>query len=343
MHDDTASDRAASNWKVSEAARRLHQDALVWDNHAGFGPDPSVDLEMLETWRAAGVDYLSVDVGYDVLTWQQAVKNIAAFITWFEKHPDRFMLVQRADDILAAKRAGKMAIAFDLEGMNALDGESYMVSLFYRLGVRQMLFAYNRNNLAGGGCHDEDPGLTDFGRRVVEEMNRVGMMVDCSHTGYRTSMAVLEAALAPVIFSHSNPKALRPHGRNIVDEQIRACARTGGVVGINGIGLFLPDRRATTETMVDCLCYVADLVGVDHVGIGLDHAPPSPDSALNDLTGLNPNYWPASEGYSDPLTVAEPAQLPEITDRLLARGWSEADIRKPLGENFLRVARAVWK
>lgn len=339
----SVSDHSTSSWNVSDAARRLHRDALVWDNHAGFGPDPSVDLELLEAWRAAGVDYLSIDVGYDVLTWQQAVKNIAAFITWFEKHPDRFTLVQRADDILAAKRAGKMAIAFDLEGMNALDGEAYMVSLFYRLGVRQMLFAYNRNNLAGGGCHDEDQGLTDFGRRVIEEMNRVGMMVDCSHTGYRTTMAVLEAAAAPVIFSHSNPKALRAHGRNIVDEQIRACARTGGVVGINGIGLFLPERQATTETMVDCLCYVADLVGVEHVGIGLDYAPPSPDSPLNDLSGLNPHFWPASEGYSDHLTVAEPAQLPEITDRLLARGWSEADIRKPLGENFLRVARAVWK
>jgi membrane dipeptidase len=339
-----AADRAASTWTVSEAARRLHRDALVWDNHAGFGPDPSVDLGMLETWRAAGVDYLSINVGYDVLTWQQAVKNIAAFITWFEKHSERFALVLRADDIPAAKRAGKMAIAFDLEGMNALDGEAYMVSLFYRLGVRQMLFAYNRNNLAGGGCHDEDPGLTDFGRRVIEEMNRVGMMVDCSHTGYRTTMAVLEAASAPVIFSHSNPKTLRAHGRNIVDEQIRACARTGGVVGINGIGLFLPDRRATTETMVDCLCHVADLVGVDHVGIGLDYAPSTgADDPLNDLSGLNPHYWPASEGYSDHLKVAEPAQLPEITDSLLGRGWTETDVRKVLGENFLRVAQQVWK
>ena len=335
---------SASSWKVSEAASQLHRDALVWDNHAGFGPDPSVDLGMLETWRAAGVDYLSIDVGYDVLTWQQAVKNIAAFITWFEKHPDGFTLVRRAEDILAAKRAGKMAIAFDLEGMNALDGEAYMVSFFYRLGVRQMLFAYNRNNLAGGGCHDEDQGLTDFGRRVIEEMNRVGMMVDCSHTGYRTSMAVLEAASAPAIFSHSNPKALRPHGRNIVDEQIRACARTGGVVGINGIGLFLPDREATTETMVDCLCYVADLVGVDHVGIGLDYAPPmGDDDPLNDLSGFNPSYWPASEGYSDHLHSAAPGQLPEITDRLLGRGWSEPDVRKLLGGNFLRVAQQVWK
>jgi membrane dipeptidase len=344
MPDKPVPTASVSSWNVSPAARRLHRDALVWDNHAGFGPDPSVDLEMLEIWRAAGVDYLSVNVGYDLLSWQQTVKNIGAFITWFEKHPDRFTLVRRAEDIPAAKRAGRMAIAFDLEGMNALDGEAYMVSFFYRLGVRQMLFAYNRNNLAGGGCHDDaDPGLTAFGRRVIEEMNRVGMMVDCSHTGYRTTMAVLEAASAPVIFSHSNPKALRAHGRNIMDEQIRACARTGGVVGINGIGLFLPDREATTDTMVDCLCYVADLAGVDHVGIGLDYAPAMPDDPLDDLTRFSSYFWPAGEGYDEHLEMAEPAQLPEITDRLLTRGWPEEDIRKVLGENFLRVARTVWK
>jgi membrane dipeptidase len=136
---------------------------------------------------------------------------------------------------------------------------------------------------------------------------------------------------------------LRAHGRNILDEQIRACARTGGVVGINGIGLFLPDHAATTETMVDCLCYVADLVGTDHVGIGLDYAPSTADDPLNDLTHFNSYFWPASEGYSEHLKLAEPTQLPEITDRLLARGWPEIDIRKALGENFLRVARTVWK
>ena len=331
----------SSSITISDAARRLYQNALIWDNHSGFEPQPAADLEIVERWRGVGVNYLSVGAGYDALTWQQTVKNLAAFITWFEKHADRFVLVQLAKDILKAKREGKMAIAFDIEGMNALDGESFMVSLFYRLGVRQMAFAYNRNNLAGGGCHDDDQGLTAFGRRAVEEMNRVGMIVDCTHSGYRTTMDVMEMTSQPVIFSHSNPKALHCHGRNIVDEQICACARTGGVIGINGIGLFLADRQASTSAIVDCICYVADLVGRDYVGIGLDYT----TTALESANEQNPIFWPASEGYGQggPARSAEPAQIAEITEMLLERRWPDGDIRKLLGENFLRVASSVWK
>ena len=332
---------AEASEAVTPAAQRFFRAALIWDNHSGFGPSPKIDLEILEKWRRAGVNYLSVDVGYDALTWQQTVKNIGAFLTWLEKNPERFLLVRRAEDILKAKQQGKMAITFDIEGMNALDGESYMVSLYYRLGVRQMLVAYNRNNLAGGGCHDDDRGLTAFGRQVIAEMNRVGMLVDCSHTGYRTTMDVMAMASQPVVFSHSNPKALFAHGRNIVDDQIRACARTGGVIGINGIGRFLADHQAPTGAIVDCINYVRKLVGPDHVGIGLDYTPEN----LDNFGTLNPYYWPPGAGYENvgPTRNADPSQMSGIAAALLRGGWSEADVRKVMGENFFRVAQAVWK
>ena len=334
-------DLSKPDWKVSERARKMHAEALVWDDHAGFEPDPKVDLEILENWRAAGVDYLSVNVGYDVVPWQKTIKNIGAFITWLEKNADRFTLVRTVGDIDAAKREGKLAIAFDIEGMNSLDGEAYMVSFYYRLGVRQMLFAYNLNNLAGSGCHDKDTGLTEFGRQVIAEMNRVGMLVDCSHTGLRTTLQAMEASTAPCIFSHSNPVTLHKHGRNIVDEQIKACARTGGVVGINGIGLFLGDPAASTPTLVRAITYVADMVGIDHVGVSLDWTPEN----LEGLTAANPKFWPKSEGYGQGsnMRVAAPRQLPEITEMLLDRGYGEEDVRKVMGGNFRRVAAAVWK
>ncbi len=314
--------------------------ALIWDNHSGFDPRPNYDLNHLDEWRRASVDYLSIDVGYDVLEWTMAIQNLANYIAWLEQRPDQYVLARRADDVLHAKQAGKMAITFDLEGMGALNGDASMVSLYYRLGVRQMLIAYNRNNLAGGGCHDEDHGLTEFGRRVIREMNRVGMVLDCSHSGHRSTMEAMAMAGQPVIFSHSNPGALRPHGRNISDDQIRACAHTGGVVAINGIGMFLPDRASSALAMMDCITYVRDLVGVDHVGLGLDYSPASTVEQIS----AHPEYWPPAEYPPNwPMKDAGPEVIPELTAGLGQRGWSDEDLNKLLGGNFLRVACAVWK
>src|SRR5690606_13646147 len=133
----------------------------------------------------------------------------------------RFAVVSSVGEILQAKEDGKMSITFDLEGANCLDGRIEMIGLFHTLGVRQMLLAYNLNNQAGGGCNDDDRGLLPFGRDVVDEMNRCGMFVDVSHCGYRTSMEVFDYSRKPVIFSHSNPKSLYKHYRNITDEQIK--------------------------------------------------------------------------------------------------------------------------
>ena len=342
----SAAHAGVSNGTVAAPADAMGQlhDALLWDNHSGFDPKPDFNLERLTDWRTAGVDFLSIDVCYDVIDWQLAIRNLGAYITWLEKHADSFLLVRRADDVLEAKRTGRMAITFDLEGMNALNGDPALVSLYYRLGVRQMLTAYNKNNLAGGGCHDKDIGLTPFGRRVIAEMNRVGMLVDCSHTGHRTTMDIMEAATQPVIFSHSNPKALRSHGRNITDDQIRACAKTGGVIGVTGLGYFLPDRASPALALADCVTYVRDLVGVDHVGLGLDYTPVDPTGAVEESLDAHPDFWPPADYAAPwPMKDAGPDSFRQVAMLLVERGWSGADVRKVLGENFLRVARAVWK
>ncbi|SVC99488.1 uncharacterized protein METZ01_LOCUS352342, partial [marine metagenome] len=143
------------------------------------------------------VNFLSVNVGYDVNVWSDTVKALSLAREWLSK-TDGYRLVGNAAEIDQAFMTDDMAIAFDIEGTNALDGSIDMVSFYYDLGVRQMLFAYNINNLAGGGCHDEDTGLTKFGRAVVEKMNAVGMLVDCSHCGYRTTMEAMECSKDPV-------------------------------------------------------------------------------------------------------------------------------------------------
>ncbi|HEY3149761.1 MAG TPA: membrane dipeptidase, partial [Dongiaceae bacterium] len=170
----------------------------------------------------------------------------------------------------------------------------------------------------------------------------LGMMVDCSHTAYRTTMEAMEASDAPVIFSHSCAKVIRNHGRNIVDEQIKACAKTGGVIGVNGVSMFLGENDIRSETFVNHVAHMADLVGAEHVGIALDYAFDAGN--VDDLVGANQKYWPASEGYGKhPTSYVPPKQLPEIAETMVKRGFRDREILGVLGGNFLRVASEVWK
>ena len=328
-----------TDWNTSERAQALHAEALVWDNHAGFEPGPDVDLTVLERWRDAGVDYLSVNICYDRHPWEDAFPALSAYRAWVMANPDGFVLAGTAEAVRRAKADGKLAVTFDIEGMRALNEDVGMVDVFYRLGVRQMLFAYNLNNPAGGGCHDEDIGLTGFGRAVIVEMNRVGMLIDCSHSGYRTTMEAMEASAAPVIFSHSNSRRLCDHERNIVDQQIKACAATGGMVGVTGIGAFLGPNGATVEGLVRHIDYMSEMIGPDRVGIGLDYA--LYDDALD--TERDGHYWPARIYGKGDIGYIEPEAFPRITEALLAGGYGDDQVRGILGENFLRVAAAVWK
>jgi membrane dipeptidase len=328
---------------IAEKVQSILDGEVIWDAHSGFMPDPAADLDNLRIWRDAGVDYLSIDVGFDLLPWEKTVATLAAFRHWILARPSEYALVSSADEILAAKSAGRLAVTFDIEGMNALDGRIEMVEFYHHLGVRQILFAYNRNNLAGGGCHDEDIGLTAFGRQVIDEMNRLGMFVDVTHTGYRTTMEVMEYTDRPVIFSHSNPKALCGHGRNITDEQIKACARTGGIIGVVGLNRFLGENRTDSERLADHVEYLIDLAGPRHVGIGLDYAFPVEIEGIDTVIADNPQFWPKNEYPAGATTYAAPAQMRELVEVLLRRGQPERTVRDVMGGNFMRLAREIWR
>jgi membrane dipeptidase len=329
---------------LERRAAALHEDALVWDSHSCLPLHPDADIAALERHRRAGVDFVSVNIGMDMNPLPQIMAVIASFRAQLRARPERFVAGEDAADVLRAKAAGKLAVAFDLEGGVPLGKRPEMVQLFYDLGVRQIHLAYNRNNTIGGGCYDADVPLSVLGRRIVRAINRAGMLMDCSHTGYRTSMDIMALSDAPVIYSHANPLALAANGRNIRDDQIDACAATGGVVCVNGIGRFLGDAAAATPTILRHIDYLVQRIGADHVGLGLDY---EYELGLDqDPPGYDRAYWfPPEHGYATDgprRRNAEPEQFPEITRGLLELGYGEADIRKILGENMLALARQVW-
>lgn len=322
---------------------RFCSQALFWDAHAGVFPDANLDLNLLAEWRKQGVNYVSINVGFDVLDWQQTLATLAAYRNWVLKNNKRFILVSDLLDITHAKEQGKLAVAFDIEGMNALNGDINMISLYHSLGVRQMLFAYNLNNEAAGGCHDTDIGLTDFGKAVVAEMDRVGIILDCSHMSLTATMDIMARTTNPVVFSHSNPKAIWSHQRNITDEQIKSCAKTGGVIGINGMGIFLGDNVIDVETILRHIQYISELVGPEHVGLGFDYSPEL-DIDIGEILASRPDYWPDGHGYDTPgIKHAGPFQIIKIVSGLNSNGFSRDEIKGILGENFQRVASQVWK
>jgi membrane dipeptidase len=322
-----------------------HQ-AMRWEAHTCLPLHPAASFEPLERYRALGVNYVSINVGMDMNPLSQILPVIAAFRRQLAAEPRRYVLPQSVSDIETARSQGQLAVGFDLEGALPLLEQPDMVALFRDLGVRQIHFAYNRNNTVAGGCHDDPQGLTPLGQRMVEAVNAAGVLMDCAHTERRSSLDIMACSRHPVVFSHANPLALAEHGRNISDEQIRACAATGGVVCISGVSKFLGVEEPGAADVARHVAYVADLVGTDHVGIGLDLALSQPGIDDDPPHPFDPrHWWPTSAGYGQGIRGIR--YTPEETWLLLPEalrsvGMGAAEIDGVLGNNMARAARRVW-
>lgn len=322
--------------------RTLLGNSIVWDNHAcmPLRTEDTTFLPTLKRVQEAGVDVLCLNIAFGKQAGETARKICSTFSEWIGERPRDYRLVQTVDDVLEVKRSDRLAICYDIEGMDALDGEVDQVRAFYALGVRWMLVAYNQANEAGGGCLADDNGLSQFGRRVIREMNETGMVVCGSHCGYRTARELIDLSAHPTIFSHSNPRGKWDHPRNIPDDLMKACAARGGVIGINGFGPFLGLNDASTVTYVEHLEYALNLLGDEHVGIALDYV--FDPSELDDLIASDPVTFPPKY-YSAGAKMVEPWRLLEIAQCLIDRGYSLETLRKVFGGNHLRIAAQVWR
>ncbi len=319
---------------------------IRWESHVCLPLHPAASFAPIERLRAQGVHYASLNVGMDMNPLSQILPVIAGYRATIAAQPARYRLATSLADIAHARASGQIAIGFDLEGAVPLLEQPAMVALFAALGVRQIHFAYNRNNAVAGGCHDVPQGLGALGRQMVQAVNAAGVLMDCAHTGRQCSLDIMAASSQPVVFSHANPLALVAHGRNITDEQIRACAATGGVVCISGVSVFLGSARPTVQDVARHAAYVAGLVGVQHVGIGLDYG--WTQAGLDDTPpgDFDPAYWwPQSAGYGR--GIADIRYVPQdawshLQAALQATGMTAAEAALVMGGNMHRVAQQVW-
>jgi membrane dipeptidase len=331
-------------------ARQILNDAIVIDALGGavVHPTPHVANGTYEGnlvrdgWTALHVTLVS-EPSYTP-TWEQVQRAIYENLLHFAmNHGVRH--VERVDDLRAAKRDGQLGVILGLQSPSCIEGERERLRLLHKLGLRSLQLTYMERNRLGDGCLEpENRGLTHFGMQVIRECNRLGIVVDCSHVGVQTTLDAAQASRQPIVISHTAVRALTDNPRCVTDEQMKAVAATGGLVGITAYAPFIRyDRRPTLDDYVDHFDYVADLVGVDHVGFATDWF-----DGKTKTNWATPWYYPevtrgTAYGALGLEGFAARADLPNLVAKLLERGRGAADIAKILGGNYLRVLEAVWQ
>ncbi len=276
----------------------------------------------------------------------ETMKNIAGWKKNFQTHADLISQVYIADDILKAKREGKTGIILGWQNTSAIEDRIEYLELFHELGIRIIQMTYNTQNWVGSGCYESrDSGLSDFGRDVVAEMNRLGILCDLSHVGPKTSEDVILASKQRVAYSHCLPAGLKAHPRNKSDAQIRFISDKGGFVGVTMFPPFLKKGPASTVAdYVEAMEYVINIAGEDVVGVGTDftqgYGKPFFDWITHDK-GFGRKLTDFGE-VINPEGFREIGDFPNLTAAMEQRGWSTRRIEKVMGGNWLQLLNDVW-
>ncbi|MBI5683872.1 MAG: membrane dipeptidase [Verrucomicrobia bacterium] len=321
--------------------------------------------EYLEAFRAAGVTCIFQNAGEEGNDPLRLMKRLARFTFTTDVLRDELFKAVKPDDIVAAKKQGRLCLYFTTNGVplrqqwNNVRDELGFIRIFHQLGIRMMHLTYNRRNPLGDGCGEpNDGGLSDFGHAAIEEMNRVGVIVDVAHSGWRTSLEAAKASKKPMVASHTVAASLNRHFRGKPDEVIRAICDTGGLAGVCCIPRFL-GGAGDISVFLNHIEYLVKKFGADHTAIGMDVGYSSPNaeaenkkvpkradgrSALS-LSGARwEHLWPPDTAKTAPHATESLAwtNWPLFTVGMVQRGFKEDDIRKILGGNVLRVARANY-
>ncbi|MEZ4522649.1 MAG: dipeptidase [Thermomicrobiales bacterium] len=327
-------------------AAALHADALVIDAHSDVFADVAnrraagktsyLSERHMPDWKAGGVNavvttlYTEPEFKPDRAT-RRALAQLGAALNDIDETPDAF-LCQSAEEVESIVADGSIAFILAMEGAEPIQLEIGSLRVFYELGLRILGLTWNQRNLLAEGVGEDRAGggITERGREYIAECNRLGILLDVSHLTVKSFWDLMESSEGPVIASHSNALALCSHKRNLDDDQIKALAERGGIIGINGVAGFIHDdpEQANLDGMLDHLDYIASLVGVRHVALGPDFV---------DYMRDDPASFASAGEIPYPDGFENITRMPNVTAGLVSRGYSEEDIRGILGLNFLRV------
>ncbi|MEM8796612.1 MAG: membrane dipeptidase [Pseudomonadota bacterium] len=326
---------------------------MIADGHGDAGSGYLIDglqyanysEKVFREIRAGGLDAVHVTISYHE-TFRETVANISAWNRLFEIHSDLIFQGFFAADIDRAREEGRTAVFFGLQNPSSMEDDIGLVEVLHRLGVRFMQLTYNNQSLLATGCYeDEDTGLTRMGREVVSEMNRVGLVVDMSHSAERSTLEAIDYSTRPIAITHANPSFWHDARRNKSERVIKALAESGGIVGFSLYPHHLKGgRECTLQDFSEMAARTADMIGVDHIAIGSDLCQDQPDSVVEWMrTGRWSKRIDYGEGSKDnpgfpdmPSWYRDNRDFPALREGLRKIGFSDEDCAKILGNNWYR-------
>ncbi|MBN06164.1 membrane dipeptidase [Ponticaulis sp.] len=303
------------------------------------------DRQTFQEMRDGGVDCVNVTIVY----WETARDTLSEIGRWnrfFERHNDLIMPAQTGNDIRVAKELGKTAITFAFQHCSPIEEDIDLVEIMHTLGVRFMQLSYNNQSVCATGCYEEeDPGITRFGRQVIREMNRVGMVIDMSHSGERSTFHAIELSERPITITHANPKSWHPALRNKTDNLLTALAESGGMLGFSMYPFHMKGKsNCTIESFCEMIARTADLIGIEHIGIGSDLVQGHPNEVVewmrNGRWSKETDFGEGTArdaGWPDPVSWFTSNQdFPKVTTGLRCHGFGEDEVDRIMGGNWLR-------
>lgn len=324
--------------------QNILKDSIIIDGQLGFEESMPWSFkdkwELVNQYKNAGFTAVTLSVANEETSFEEAISYLSKIRAHILSNTDKYLIATTKNDIMKAKFENKIALRLMFQGTNPIGKKLELLETFKCLGLSSMLLAYNIQTPIGSGVIEKkDNGLSLLGQNLVTEMNKLNLIIDGSHAGYQTSMDAMVLTQKPMVFSHSGTYEIAPHVRNLTNEQILALAKTDGVIGINGLGLLLGDENASIEKYLQHINHIKELVGIRHIGIGLDNLYFADQFTefMQQQKVSHPSAYASQVINATTWKYIKPENIANIIEALLDNHYNVSEIEAILGKNILRI------